>query len=348
MDGGNTTSNSTTEPDSLLYYGGHAYRLLVLSNAGCFQQLKLGSREICRAYLENIARDLAMRERLRLEALRWAAYFGEWGVGHDFLAWLTDAVFTGRLGLYEVVCSGPPRGEPKAPDAKQVRAAISAAADNAPWVAPVKSALQMVTGADVVTGEPVSRLGAVAGIALGLVPSGKLIAKGMKKISEKLGEQGLNHAQENLKHMPDARFNKRYHGPDAMTRDQDGKLTEWEAKGAQDGNRRVAADTLGNKQGSRKKNKVYAEKMLTKHKKVGKSSNRIGGPYTPQEMDLWKEVYDNEGRKNHMSAHTNTETGQVRVVERDHRGNIVEGTETKFPLNDFEATKKNLIKEFGE
>ena len=288
MDGGNATNNSTTEPDFLLYYGGHAYRLLVLANAGCFQQLKLGSREICRAFLENIARDLAMRERLRLEALRWAAYFGEWGVGHDFLAWLTDAVFTGRLGLYEVVCSGPPRGEPKAPDAKQVRAAISAAADNAPWVAPVKSALQMVTGADVVTGEPVSRLGAVAGIALGVVPGSKLIAKGMKKISEKLGEKGLAQAQKRTGETTDARFVKRHKGPDGMTRDDDGKLTEREGKGAQDGNTRVVTDTQNRKQGSAKKNKAYAEKMLTKHDKIGKTSNRIGGSYTAAEWSCGK------------------------------------------------------------
>ncbi len=217
MEGSSYTPNTTTERDSLLYHNGHAYRLLLLDAvAGCFQQLKLGSREICRAFLENIARDLAMRERLRLEALRWAAYFGE-GVGHDFFAWLAEQVFTGRLGLYEVVCSGAPRGEPQPLDEKQVRAAISAAADNAPWVAPIKSGLQAVTGADLITDEPVSRLGAVAGIALGVVPGSKLIAKGMKKVSEKLGEKGLAQAQKRTGETTEARFVSRHKGPDGMT-----------------------------------------------------------------------------------------------------------------------------------
>lgn len=110
----------------------------------------------------------------------------------------------------------------------------------------------------------------------------------------------------------------------------------------------MAKDTQNRKQGSAEKNEAYAEKMLAKHDKIGKPSNRIGGSYTAQEMDLWQEVADNGGRKNHMSTHTNTETGQVRVFERNSKGKIVEGTETKFPLNDFEATKKNLLEEFGE
>ncbi len=110
---------------------------------------------------------------------------------------------------------------------------------------------------------------------------------------------------------------------------------------------RVATDKKGHKQGSAEKNKAYAEKMLTKHDKIGKPSNRIGGPYTAQELELWQEVHDNDGRKNHMSAHTNTETGQVRVFERDHKGNIVKQTD-EFKLDDFAATKQKLIEEFGE
>ena len=195
MDGSSGTPNPTTDHDSLLYFNGNAYRLLLSGSvAGCFQLLKFGARETCHAFLESIAHDLAMRERLRLEALRWAAYFGE-GFGYDSAEWLTEQVFTGRLGLYEVVCAGPPRGEPKKPAEKQMRAAISTAADNTPVVGSAKSLAQAVTGADLMTGEPVSRLGAVAGIALGVIPGGKLIAKGMKKVSEKLGEQGMDQAQ---------------------------------------------------------------------------------------------------------------------------------------------------------
>ncbi len=118
----------------------------------------------------------------------------------------------------------------------------------------------------------------------------------------------MKQAQENSKHTSDERFNNRYHGPDAMTRDKDGKLTEWEAKGAQDGNTRVATNKGGLKQGSAKNNRTHAKKMLTKHKKVDKPSNRIGGSYTAQEMELWQEVKDKRGRKQHMSTHTNTET----------------------------------------
>ncbi|MBI3775478.1 MAG: hypothetical protein HY273_07990 [Gammaproteobacteria bacterium] len=308
MDGSSSTNDTPPERDALLYYDGHAYRLLATDSAiaGCFQPLKLGSREIVREFFESIARDLAMRERLRLEVSRWAAYFGE-GIGYDFLAWLTEQVFTGRLGLYQVVCSGPPRGEPKPLDEKKVRAAISAAADNTPWVAPIKSGLQAMTGADLITDEPVSRLGAVAGIALGVVSSGKLIAKGMKKISEKLGEKGLAQAQQRAGATTDPRFVKRYKGPDGMTKDN-GKLTEREGKGAQDGNTRVATDKLENKQGSAKKNKAYAEKMLRQKKKVGKPSNRIGGPYTTQEMELWQEV----SLRSMANDHTTLGTGSRR------------------------------------
>ncbi len=76
-------------------------------------------------------------------------------------------------------------------------------------------------------------------------------------------------------------------------------------------------------------------------------STRIGGPYTTQEMELWQEVDDNGGRKQHMSTHTNTETGQVRVFERDHKGNIVKQTD-EFKLDNFESTKQKLIEEHGE
>ena len=63
MDGGNT-HNSTAERDSLLYFNGGAYRLLLSGSvAGCIRLLKFGSREVCRAFLDTIAHDPAMRER---------------------------------------------------------------------------------------------------------------------------------------------------------------------------------------------------------------------------------------------------------------------------------------------
>lgn len=114
MDDSSNSNNNTPARDSLLYHNGHAYRVMVSGAvAGCFQLLKLGTHENYRALLDAIAHDLAMRHRLWLEALRWEAYLGASGAGHDFLTWLTEQIFSGWLGLYEVICSGPPRGEPK-------------------------------------------------------------------------------------------------------------------------------------------------------------------------------------------------------------------------------------------
>ncbi len=167
MDGSSSSSNNDTPPDSLLYFSGSAYRLLPLLfvRGACLHLVKFGARDGIEGFFHAVAHDLAMRERLRQEALRWAAYFGTGVAGEGTgRAWLVEQIFTGRLGLYEVICSGPPRGEPKKPDEKQVRAALSAVADNTPVVAPIKSALQMVTGVDLGTDEPVSRWGAAVGL----------------------------------------------------------------------------------------------------------------------------------------------------------------------------------------
>ena len=188
MDGSSTTDNSTPERDHLLYHLGHAYRFLLLGDAraSCYHLLKFGSRDICRAFLDAIAQDLAMRHRLWLEALYWAAYFGE-GVGHDHLGWLTEQVFAGRLGWYEVICTGPHRGEPQKLNEKQVRAALSSGMDNLPVVGSGKSLIQAVTGVDLITDEPVNRWIEGVGVIAGVAPGGKRI---VKKVSEKLGEAG--------------------------------------------------------------------------------------------------------------------------------------------------------------
>ena len=350
MDGSNSTDHDTPPRDLLLYHNGHAYSLLAEPQGGCYRAQKLGTRENYRAFLENIVRDLAMRHRLWLQALYWAAYFGE-GVGHDFMGWLTEALFTGRLGLYEVVCSGPPRGEPKKPDEKQVRAAVSAGLDNTPWVAPIKSALQMVTGVDVVTDAPVSRWGEAAGIALGVIPGGKLIAKAVgkgmsKNASKALGETtSQKKAQGLIGEARDSRFTPRTPGPDDMTNTK--ALTEWESKVTKDNRVRVAKNKQQHKQGSPEKNEAYAEKMLSQRKKVGKATDIVGGPLTAQEMDLWQEVADNGGRKQHMLVHTNSETGVVRVFKQDERGNFdPKKPINQFELDDFAAIKKKLMEDY--
>jgi hypothetical protein len=102
-----------------------------------------------------------------------------------------------------------------------------------------------------------------------------------------------------------------------MTRDDNDRLTEWEFKGNKTDSKAVAKDGKGNKQGSKEKNAKRAAKM-TKDKvnKVGLPSNRQGGPYTQEEIELWQEVEESMGDKQHLSVHTNTETGMVRTYDR--------------------------------
>jgi|GEM_PF-5053681 len=64
--------------------------------------------------------------------------------------------------------------------------------------------------------------------------------------------------------------------------------------------------------------------MLEKTKRIGQPSNRQGGPYTQEEIDLWQDVKNLGGYKQHISVHTNTKTGRVKVYERDHEGNIAQ------------------------
>ena len=163
--------------------------------------------------------------------------------------------------------------------------------------------------------------------------------------SEALGKVGLEQAKRRLGHQTDSRYIDRYHGPDDMTR-KDNTLAEWEAKGNKTDSTTVAKDKAKNKQGSKAKNKKRAEKMVTeKAKKVGLPSNRQGGPYTHEEIALWEDVYENDGEKQHLSVHTNTQTGQVKVYERDHKGNITSTVDT-FSLEHFDDTKDIINKAF--
>ena len=335
MDGSSTTDNSMPERDHLLYHLGHAYRFLLLGDAtaSCFHQQKLGSGERYRAVFEEIARTPAMRHRLWLEALYWAAYFGE-GVGHDHLGWLVKQIVSRRLGWYEVICTGPHRGEPKPPENKQPVLATTPAATETPT-------------AEVLT----SVLTAVIGIVAGRVPGGKWVAKAVgkgmsKNASKELGEAtSQKKAQDLIGEAREPRFTPRTPGPDDMTNTK--ALTEWESKVTKDNRVRVATDKKNRKQGSAPKNETYAKKMLTKRKKVGKPSNRIGGPYTPQEMDLWQEVKDKDGEKVHMLVHTNSETGVVRVFKQDSQGNFdPKNPVNQFELGDFAALKKKLMEDY--
>lgn len=58
--------------------------------------------------------------------------------------------------------------------------------------------------------------------------------------------------------------------------------------------------------------------------KVGKDSNRQGGPYLDSEMQLWGDILDSEGRKNHLAVFTNTESGNVKAFWQDKDGNLMD------------------------
>jgi len=165
--------------------------------------------------------------------------------------------------------------------------------------------------------------------------------------TEALGKAGMQQAKKRQGLETDKRFKDRYHGPDDLAKDKNGKLTEIEAKGNNKNSKAVAKDTKDNKQGSSKKNKSRAKTMAKKTKKVGVPSNRQGGAYTQEELDLWDEVLNRDGEKRHVSTHTNTETGQVKVYERDYKGKIT-GKLDDFKLDNFDEMKDAINDHFNK
>jgi len=129
-----------------------------------------------------------------------------------------------------------------------------------------------------------------------------------------------------------------------MTR-KDGRLAEWEAKGTKTDSKAVAINTKGERQSSRLKNRRRARTMMKKKKKIGLPSDRQGGPYTREENDLWRDVRNLGGYKQHISVHTNTESGKVRVYERDHRGNIAKKLDD-FAMENFRELKQAIREVF--
>ncbi|WP_415897706.1 hypothetical protein [Neptuniibacter sp. QD57_21] len=163
--------------------------------------------------------------------------------------------------------------------------------------------------------------------------------------AEALGNLGMEQAKKRLGHNDDSRYTNRYHGPDGITQDTNGKLSEWEAKGNQTSSRSVAEDVRGNKQGSKGKNIRRAEKMIQKQPKVDQPSNRQGGPYRQAEIDLWHNVSDKQGNKRHISSHTNTTTGETVVFERDLKGNISSELD-RFNIESFKEAKEAIQEVF--
>lgn len=163
-----------------------------------------------------------------------------------------------------------------------------------------------------------------------------------KQLSEALGKIGGEQAKRRQEMETDPRYVDRYHGPDDVARDKDGKLVELEYKGNNSNSTSVAKDSQNNRQGSKEKNKSRSEK-LTKDKanKVALPSNRQGGTYIDDEIDLWKEVQEREGNKRHISVHTNTETGTVRTYERGEDGEI-KSLLDEFEIPNFDEIKTSL------
>ncbi|WP_250656896.1 PAAR domain-containing protein [Alkalimarinus coralli] len=164
--------------------------------------------------------------------------------------------------------------------------------------------------------------------------------------SEALGKVGMEQAKKRQGITTDPRYIDRYHGPDDLALDKSGKLVEIEAKGNNRDSLAVAKNTNLERQSSEKKNKRRAKLMTKqKHKKVNQPSNRQGGPYVNSEIELWSEIIRSKGQKRHLSTHTNTETGRVRILERDSRGNVTD-TLDDFNIESFDKVKQLVMEAF--
>ncbi len=143
-------------------------------------------------------------------------------------------------------------------------------------------------------------------------------------LTEAMGEIGGQKALTRQGITPEEGFVNRYHGPDHMGRDVDGNLVETEFKGSVNDSTQLPTNAAGQKQLSKKNNATRANKMRHKVGKIDKPSNRIGGPYNRDEINLWQTIKDLDGEKILQSTHTNIETGEVKVFRRDSKGKIVE------------------------
>ncbi len=148
--------------------------------------------------------------------------------------------------------------------------------------------------------------------------------KDARSPAEALGHLGGNHAVDRLGLMPDERFVNRYHGPDGMYYDANGKRVEAEFKGYNKDSTALSTNRKEQKQGSEAKNLTRARQMTGKKGKVNQPSKRQGGEYTEDEQALWGDIELATGKKNHLAVFTNTETGQVRAFSQDKDGNLID------------------------
>lgn len=172
-------------------------------------------------------------------------------------------------------------------------------------------------------------------------------SKGPHVEAEALGELGLEEYKQRTGIRDDPRFIKRYHGQDTLGRKPDDKLVGMEAKGSATGIGRINDQQGGLKQVSWEANLRRSKQMMKKKQKgkVGKPSNRIGGTYTESEIELYQEIKDTDGRKELVSTHTHTETGDVTVLHHDAKGDAVE--RDHFKIENFQMKKQQIKRLLG-
>ncbi|MCL1132703.1 hypothetical protein L2748_23910, partial [Shewanella sairae] len=165
-----------------------------------------------------------------------------------------------------------------------------------------------------------------AGLAQEVQQSIEQALKDARSAPEALGHFGGNYATKRLGLEPDKDFVNRYHGPDDMLTSPNGNRVEAEFKGYNKDSTVLSSNTKLQKQGSEDKNLTRARNMVNKKKqgKVGKDSNRQGGAYLESEIRLWEDIFEREGRKDHLAVFTNTESGNVKAFWQDRDGNLMD------------------------
>lgn len=258
--------------------------------------------------------------------------------------------------------SPPPRPAPEMPPARQAvtgdsRAAPPAAtapAAQAPEIRPpapaqpTQSMAPLPSRSVIPTAPPPARAEAEAAPdALVQRAVRNTNSKGPNAEAEALGELGLEEYKQRSGIRDDPGFIKRYHGQDNLGRKPDDGLVGLEAKGSATGIGRISEREDGFKQLSWEANEQRAKQMVKKKQKgkVGKPSNRIGGSYTESEIELYQEIKDNGGRKDLVSTHTHTETGDVTVLKHDHNGKTV--ASDHFKIENFQMKKQQIKRLLG-
>lgn len=149
--------------------------------------------------------------------------------------------------------------------------------------------------------------------------------KQIKKEIEAFGERALKKYKTLIGATTHPDFNRRYHGPDDLLKNKNNRLEEVEVKATGNpGGKPVPKDNAAGKQGSAANNKQRGIRMKEKHPRVNKLSNRIGGAYTQDEINLWEKIERLEGKKQHTFIRANKFTNKAEVFPQDKDGKLGE------------------------